>query len=93
MQCVINRLDRTFDATFSRDDGPIKPDPFLINQALRALDASPAEAISIGDSQYDLRACAAANVQCIHLANGPSDIDHRPQVTNLSDVIPLLNTF
>lgn len=91
MQRVIERLDRTFDATFSRDDGPIKPEPYLIHQALKTLNTSPTETLSIGDSQYDLMACAVANVQCIHLNDGTSEINHTPCVTTLKEAMPLLH--
>jgi len=91
MQRVIDRLSRSFDATFSRDDGPTKPDPYLINQVLDTLNVSPDQTISIGDSRYDLMACEAAGVRCIHLTEETSAIKHNLQVTSLNDVIPILN--
>jgi HAD superfamily hydrolase (TIGR01509 family) len=93
MHRVIQRLNRSFDATFSRDDGPIKPDPYLIHKALQTLNVSPHETISIGDSRYDLMACAAANVRCIHLTDGTSELNHEHHVTKLNHVMPLLNQF
>ncbi len=91
MHCVINRLNRAFDVAFSRDDGPIKPSPYLIHKTLQALDTSPDEAISIGDSRYDLMACTAARVRCIHFTGGASDLAHDLQVASLYAIIPLLN--
>lgn len=91
MHCVINRLNRTFDVAFSRDDGPIKPSPYLIHKTLQAFGISPNEAISIGDSRYDLMACAAARVRCIHFTDGASDITHDLQVASLYAIIPLLD--
>ncbi len=91
MRCVLNRLNHPFDVAFSRDDGPIKPDPHLIHRTLQTLGISPREAISIGDSRYDLMACAAAHVRCIHLADGSSDLAHDPHVASLNAILPLLN--
>ena len=91
MHRVINRLNRAFDVAFSRDDGPIKPNPYLIHKTLQALGSSPNEAISIGDSRYDLMACAAARVRCIHFTGGASDLSHDLQVASLDAIIPLLD--
>lgn len=93
MHCVIDRLGRSFDATFSRDDGPIKPEPYLIYKALTSLNVSASETISIGDSRYDLMACAAAKVKCIHLTNDSSEINHDLQIDMLDDMVSLLNTL
>ncbi len=91
MHCVINRLIRAFDVAFSRDDGPIKPNPYLIEKTLKTLGISPNEAISIGDSRYDLMACAAARVRCIHFTGGASDLAHDLQAASLDAIIPLLH--
>ena len=91
MRCVIARLNRAFDVAFSRDDGPIKPDPHLIYRTLQTLGISPNEAIGIGDSRYDLMACAAAHVRCIHLTDGSSDLAHDPHVASLDAILPLLD--
>ena len=90
MSIVLRRYDMTFDATFSRDNGPIKPDPYLIQQALNALRVLPHEAIGIGDSHYDFMACASAQVQCIYLTHGDPRHNHSPSVATLHDVLPLL---
>lgn len=91
MRCVIDRLNRAFDVAFSRDDGPIKPDPHLICRTLQTLGISRNEAIGIGDSRYDLMACAAAHVRCIHLTDGLSDLIHDPHVASLDAILPLLD--
>lgn len=93
MRCVIARLNRAFDVALCRDDGPIKPDPHLICLTLQTLGISPSEAIGIGDSRYDLRACAAARVRCIHLADGSPDLGHDPHVASLDAILPILDRF
>jgi HAD superfamily hydrolase (TIGR01509 family) len=49
----------------------MKPDPHLINVALAALRATPAEAVFIGDSPSDITAGHLARVPVIGYANKP----------------------
>ena len=61
-----------------RDPGDphrMKPDPYPITQALKALDAQPDEAVLIGDSEADLHAAHTAGVKVIAYANKAGKAD------------------
>ncbi len=51
-----------FDTTWCADDGPGKPHPNMITQALKATGADPAHAIMIGDTAHDMRMALNAQV-------------------------------
>ena len=51
--------------------GPLKPNPFLLNQALSAVDGSSSEAVMIGDSLSDIVAAQRAGTSSIGYANKP----------------------
>jgi HAD superfamily hydrolase (TIGR01509 family) len=61
---VIGRADHT-------EPHQLKPSPFLVNLALRALDVAPTAAILVGDSASDIQAAHAAGVLPIGFANKP----------------------
>ena len=92
MHIVLQRYNLTFDIALSRDDGTLKPAPDLILKSLQALQVAPQEAISIGDSKYDILACKAANVQCIYLTHGTPTLNHTPSVTTLTDMLAIIDT-
>nr|WP_246322223.1 HAD-IA family hydrolase [Nocardioides panzhihuensis] len=50
------------------DVGRLKPDPFLVQQALRSLRVDPGEALFLGDTTSDVRAGAAAGVGVLAFA-------------------------
>jgi HAD superfamily hydrolase (TIGR01549 family) len=58
------------DATSSSDADSSKPDPDIIDAALRRARAKAREAIMIGDTPYDLEAAARAGVPSIALRSG-----------------------
>ena len=51
-----------FDSTHCSDDGPGKPHPAMVLEALRVLDVKPQDAIMIGDTAHDMRMAKAAGV-------------------------------
>jgi phosphoglycolate phosphatase-like HAD superfamily hydrolase len=55
----------------SADPGLLKPSPYLLNQALRKLEAQPEECVLVGDSLSDLEAAQSAGVSVIGFANKP----------------------
>ena len=64
------------DATSSDDAEQSKPAPDIIEAALKRAKASPAEAIMIGDTPYDIEAARRAGVQTIAFRSGGwSDAD------------------
>jgi phosphoglycolate phosphatase len=51
-----------FDTTWCADDGPGKPHPNMITQALKATGARPEQAVMIGDTSHDIRMAVNAEV-------------------------------
>jgi phosphoglycolate phosphatase len=51
-----------FDSTHCSDDGPGKPHPAMVLEALRVLEVKPEDAIMIGDTAHDMRMAKAAGV-------------------------------
>jgi phosphoglycolate phosphatase len=49
----------------------LKPSPYLLNQAVAALDVTPRESVFIGDSASDIEAAQVAGVRSIGYANKP----------------------
>lgn len=54
----------------SADVGKSKPAPDIVVAALKTVEASPAQAMMVGDAVYDVQAAAAAGVPCIGLLCG-----------------------
>ncbi len=66
------RLDEFFEVVITADDTTQhKPEPEPVLEALRRLEAAPAQATFIGDSPYDLRCAHAAGVLAGAVAWGP----------------------
>jgi phosphoglycolate phosphatase len=63
-------LDRLFDATVCADDGPGKPDPFMVRENLRVAGAAPDATIVIGDAVHDMAMARAAGVRAIGVTWG-----------------------
>ena len=61
-----------FDLTWSREDGPIKPDPDGILRACRRLGIAPERTACVGDFFYDIAAANAAGTTSILFAPGPA---------------------
>jgi phosphoglycolate phosphatase len=51
-----------FDSTHCADDGPGKPHPAMLLEAMRALGCAPRQTIMIGDTTHDMRMARAAGV-------------------------------
>jgi HAD superfamily hydrolase (TIGR01509 family) len=54
----------------SSDADASKPDPDIVQAALKSADARPAEAIMLGDTPYDVEAAGRAGVRCVGLRCG-----------------------
>jgi phosphoglycolate phosphatase len=55
------------DAVGGTDVPNAKPAPDMVREACRRLGVTPAEAIVVGDSRYDLEAARGAGVRCVGL--------------------------
>jgi phosphoglycolate phosphatase len=76
-----------FDSTHCADDGPGKPHPAMLLEAMRVLGCGPDQTIMIGDTAHDMRMAKAAGVYAqgvswgFHtaeevLAGGADDVVH-----------------
>jgi phosphoglycolate phosphatase len=59
-----------FESTHCADDGPGKPHPAMLLAAMRALDATPAETVMVGDTSHDIRMAQAADVRALAVTWG-----------------------
>jgi len=81
MALVLERLaPESFDLTWSREDGPIKPEPDGVLRACAELGIAPERTACVGDFHYDITAANAAGAVSILLAPGP-----RPEFADEAD--------
>ncbi len=59
-----------FDTVWCADDGPSKPDPHMLDQAMRHVGADRAQTVMIGDTAHDMRMARAAQVRAVGVAWG-----------------------
>ena len=59
-----------FDSLHCADDGPGKPHPAMLTAAMRALGATPADTIMVGDTCHDVRMARAAGVRAVAVSWG-----------------------
>jgi len=93
MAVVIERFGLRFDLAWSRENGPIKPEPDGILRACRKLGIAPAATACVGDFSYDMVAANSAGAVSILLARGPvPDFAHlaRHVITELDQLAGLL---
>ncbi len=67
-------LQTSIDFVSARNDSNaalLKPSPYLVHQAIAALDVAPSESVFLGDSTTDIEAAQAAGVRSIGYANKP----------------------
>ncbi len=57
------------------DPAKLKPEPYLVRQAIQALTADAAECVVIGDSVSDVIAAHAARIKAIGYTNKPGKVD------------------
>jgi len=80
MAIVLERFGLRFDLAWSREDGPIKPEPDGVLRACAELGIEPARTASVGDFHYDLVAANAAGALSILFA--PEKL---PEFADLAD--------
>lgn len=71
---------RLIVARTSPDPALLKPSPYLIDEAVRGLDADPAATVLVGDSFTDIEAAHRANVASIGYANQPGKRERMTQL-------------
>lgn len=75
------RLD--FRHVLTRDDGPVKPDPWAIHQLCKKWGLQPAEVLVCGDFRFDIEAGVAAGADTVLVCNGrePASISGHQNAT------------
>jgi HAD superfamily hydrolase (TIGR01509 family) len=70
-EATLAKLGLAFELVMTRDDGPVKPDPWAVLHACQTWGIAPQEAVVIGDYRFDIeagRAAGAKTVLLIHAA-------------------------
>jgi len=67
MRTVIQRFDMTFDLTWSRESGIVKPSPKALLRACSLLGVHPERTACVGDYLYDVQAANAAGAVSVLL--------------------------
>jgi len=83
-----HRLRDAFVTLQTADDGPSKPDPQILQQAMDAVGARPSETVMIGDTVFDMEMAGHADVAAIGVAWGyhdPSELAAAGAMRILSD--------
>jgi len=66
---TLRRLGLAIQLSFTRDDGPIKPDPWAILQACNQWRIVPNEAVMVGDYRFDVECGRAAGCHTVILTH------------------------
>jgi phosphoglycolate phosphatase len=70
-----HRLDHLFAVLKTADDGPSKPHPEILMQAMREIGVEPAATLMIGDSVYDMEMARAAGAHALGVGWGYHPMD------------------
>jgi phosphoglycolate phosphatase-like HAD superfamily hydrolase len=82
METVLKKYPLPFDLTWSRENGPIKPQPDGILRACKTLGIAPERTCCVGDFDHDIFAANAAGAVSILL-----DGNHRCQAAEQADYV------
>jgi len=83
MEIVLERFpELEFDLAWSRENGPLKPEPDGVIRACQRLDIEPARAVCVGDFHYDILAAKSAGASAVLLVHGP-----RPPFADEADYV------
>ena len=74
MELALSTFSLRFDLAWSREHGPIKPEPDGVMSACQDLNVKPERTVCVGDFRYDIQAANAAGAVSVLLArNGRPD--------------------
>lgn len=87
-------LEKYFDAVFGKDysylDG-VKPNPYLIQKSLRALNVSTNEALVVGDSELDVKAAHRAGIKAVQVLRFDNFVEEADyHVRDLNELVDLV---
>jgi HAD superfamily hydrolase (TIGR01509 family) len=69
---TLSKLDLPFDLVLTRDDGPVKPDPWPVQETARRWSLLAAEIVVVGDYRFDVECGRAAGSRTVLLTH-PDD--------------------
>ena len=70
-QAMLAKLPVSFDPVITREDGPIKPDPWAVHTICRAWQVSPQRVVMIGDYWFDIACGRAGGARTVLYAPQP----------------------
>lgn len=94
-----HNIRRLFSVIKTPDNGPGKPDPFLLNQSMAELGFTPDQTIFVGDSTYDILAGRAANAGTLgvswgyHTAAQLQEVGAHKMIDRMEDLIPAVENW
>jgi len=71
---TLAKLGLIFDLVLTRDDGPVKPDPWPVLHACTSWESAPSEVVVVGDFRFDIESGRAAGSRTVLLTH-----PHDPQ--------------
>lgn len=89
-------LGPLFDAQRCAEETSSKPDPHMVHELLQELQVDPAQALMIGDSEYDLQMARNAGIDAVAVGYGVHEperlLRYDPLVCleRISDLLPFL---
>jgi HAD superfamily hydrolase (TIGR01509 family) len=66
---TLAKLGLAVELAMTRDDGPVKPDPWAVRHVCQAWNVSPAEVVVIGDYKFDIESGRAAGSRTVLLTH------------------------
>ncbi|HEX5105369.1 MAG TPA: HAD family hydrolase [Pirellulaceae bacterium] len=69
---TLARFQLTFDPVLTRDDGPVKPDPWPVLHACQQWGLGPSQVVVVGDYRFDVESGRAAGARTVLLTH-PQD--------------------
>jgi HAD superfamily hydrolase (TIGR01509 family) len=74
---TLAKLSVSVELAMTRDDGPVKPDPWAVRHVCQTWNVSPANVVVIGDYKFDIESGRAAGARTVLLTH-PHDPRHYP---------------
>ena len=68
VQTICQSHHLAFDAVVTREDGPVKPDPFSLRRVCQLLKVTPQQSLMVGDYLFDLLCAKKAGAVAVLLA-------------------------
>lgn len=73
-QAMLAKLPIEFDPVITRDDGPVKPDPWAVQAVCRAWQTSPDRVVFIGDYWFDIACGKSAGTRTVLYSAGDRSV-------------------